>query len=65
VKKSQSEEEVVVENKQGQQVEGKGVKSEKAKKNQIERKNEQMTKEKKLKKKKGDLKKKQVGGSKK
>ncbi|KAJ3625572.1 hypothetical protein MTP99_016136 [Tenebrio molitor] len=64
VKKSQSEEEVVVENKQGQQVEGKGVKSEKAKKNQIERKNEQMTKEKKLKKKKGDLKKKQVGGSK-
>jgi ribosomal RNA methyltransferase Nop2 len=64
VKKSQIEEEVVVENKQGQQVEGKGVKSEKAKKNQIERKNEQMTKEKKLKKKKGDLKKKQVGGSK-
>jgi ribosomal RNA methyltransferase Nop2 len=64
VKKGQSEEEVVVENKQGQQVEGKGVKSEKAKKNQIERKNEQMTKEKKLKKKKGDLKKKQVGGSK-
>jgi ribosomal RNA methyltransferase Nop2 len=60
VKKSQSEEEVVVENKQGQQVEGKGVKSEKAKKNEIE----QMTKEKKLKKKKGDLKKKQVGGSK-